>query len=186
MKRLDALSNEELTLCKIVNSLEGTIEVKIKKLVEDDVFNAYRTIHAEYFRLFLVEEESCQKLEILKRIIFLNWFSMLEPSFLTGIDNLDTTVVIDSFSYLNNYMEVGKIDSEFRWMLSFYSSWDYILLGFANNSLEQLTAFVRDVDRSLFHVPKDLNREMMTNRGQMGIYWSSYIIEEKGLKESRK
>jgi len=26
----------------------------------------------------------------------------------------------------------------------------------------------------------------MTNRGQMGIYWSTYIIEEKGLKESRK
>jgi hypothetical protein len=96
MKRLDALSNDELTLCKIVNSLEGTLEVKIKKLVEDDVFNAYRTIHAEYFRLFLVEEESCQKLEILKRIIFLNWLSMVEPSFLTGIDNLDTTVVIDS------------------------------------------------------------------------------------------
>lgn len=186
MKRLDALSDNELVICKIVNSLEGTIEVRIKKLVDDDVFNTYRKIHAEYFQLFLVKEESSQKIEILKRIIFLNWLSMVEPSFLTGMDNLDMTVVNDSFSYLNNFLELVKMDSEFRWMLSFYSSWDYILLGVANSNLEQLTAFVQKVDRSLFHVPKELNRGMMTNRGQMGIYWSSYIIEEKGLKESRK
>ena len=85
-----------------------------------------------------------------------------------------------SYSILNQYLIDGKIDAEFKWMLSFYSSWDYTILPFSENKLEALTAFVKGVDTSILSCPKNqLPKGTMDNRGQMGIYWISMSVEKK-------
>jgi hypothetical protein len=177
MTEIDKLSHKELELFDHVISLDGTIEHKLEILIKHNIFNEYAKVHKAYLKLFFVEVDEKVKLEILKRLTFLNWISMLEPSFLTGIADLDNLVIFDSYSILDHYLKAGKIDWELKWMLSFYSNWDYILLSQTENKLEQITDFMKAVDNSITHIPTYLPKETMANRGQMGIYWNGYLVK---------
>lgn len=160
-------------------SLNGTIESITEKLATEGIFEKYRNIHKNYLNLYLRIGDEEVKIEILKRLIFLNWYSMLEPSCFTGIDDLDPRTVFESYSILDHYLFSGKIDAEFKWMLSYYSSWDYTILEFSENKLEALTDFVKKVDTSILSFPKNqLPKGAMDRRGQMGIYWISCSIEK--------
>lgn len=118
------------------------------------------------------------KLEILKRLIFLNWYSLVEPSCYTGIEELDTQVSFESYAILNEYIKQNKLDTEFKWMISYYSCWDFTILNFSRNKLDFLTNFVENVNTTVSHNPKnELNKASMDNRGQMGIYWKSCSVE---------
>jgi len=86
--------------------------------------------------------------------------------------------MFESYSILNDLLTKSKLDKEFHWMLSYYSSWDYIILGFSENKLIALTEFVKSVDTSVLHAPKNqLQKGAMDNRGQMGIYWKICSVE---------
>ncbi len=129
--------------------------------------------------LYYSTSDEIIKIEALKRLIFLNWYSILEPSCFTGIDNLDNKTIFNSFSILNEYIKDNKLDKEFIWMLSYYSCWDWIILTFSENKLEELTKFVKNVDTSILYIPKhQLPKGSMANRGQMGIYWTSCSVEK--------
>jgi len=79
------------------------------------------------------------KLEALKRLIFLNWYVQAEHFCFTGINGLDKKTMSTSFKILNEYIAQGKLDKEFTWMLSYYSSWDWIILEFSEPELAELT-----------------------------------------------
>jgi hypothetical protein len=156
-----------LGLCRVSLSAEG-------------IFDQYRNIHKSYLELYFCIDDEAIKLEILKRLIFLNWYALVEPNCYTGIEDLDNATVSESYSILDQYLIDGKIDSEFKWMLSSYSSWHYTILPFSENKLEALTAFVKGVDTSILSCPKNqLPKGAMDNRGQMGIYWISMSVEKK-------
>jgi hypothetical protein len=177
---IDNLSDEELKLYSYANSLDGTMDGNTQQLAESGTFDKYRRAHRSYCDLFLNSDDDESKLEILKRLIFLNWYSMVEPSCYTGIENLDHSIVFESYSILNDYLAGDKIDAEFKWMLSYYSSWDYIILEFSEYKLAALTKFVKEVDCSVLHAPKNqLLKATMANRGQMGIYWISCSVESQ-------
>ena len=180
---LDNLSNNECQLYKDTISLKGTIENLTQQLSENGTFDEYRRIHKQYLELFDTTIDDKIKLETLKRLTFLNWYSILEPSCFTGVDNLDNKTIFNSFSILNSYIKDNKLDSEFVWMLSYYSCWDWIILTFSENKLDELTKFVKSVDTSILHVPKhQLPKGSMDNRGQMGIYWTSCSVEQEEIK----
>jgi hypothetical protein len=116
----------------------------------------------------------------LKRLTFLNWYSQVDPSCFTGLDNLDEKVILSSFSLLNEHISENGLDSEFVWMLSFYSSWDWTILRFTKEKLIALGNFVKSVDNSISSIPVNLlPKGSLDNRGQMGIYWLVYPVEKK-------
>jgi hypothetical protein len=172
---LHNLSDREWELYNITISLEGTMENKERQLTENGTFDKYRIIHKDYYELCDSSYDAETALESLKRLIFLNWYSILEPSFLTGMENLNNDTIFKSFAKLNDYIHNNKLDEEFKWMLSFYSSWDYLILTYSENKLPALTNFIKSINHTLSHIPAELSEESMRNRGQMGIYWTSHI-----------
>lgn len=171
---LDNLSDNECQLYKDTISLSGTIEDRTQQLSENGTYDKYREIHQQYFDLLNTTADDKIKIEVLKRLTFLNWYSILEPGCFTGVGNLDKQTIFNSFSILNDYIKENKLDPEFIWMLSYYACWDWIILTFSENKLDELTNFVKTVDASILHVPKhQLPKGSMDNRGQMGIYWIS-------------
>ena len=177
---IDILSDREVEIWDYAESRNGTMDFVTEKLSAEGIFEQYRNIHKSYLELYFRIDDEAIKLEILKRLIFLNWYALVEPSCYTGIEDLDNATVSESYSILNQYLIDGKIDAEFKWMLSFYSSWDYTILAFSENKLEALTAFVKGIDTSILSCPKNqLPKGVMDNRGQMGIYWISMSVEKK-------
>ena len=175
---IDNLSVKELKLYKYVCELGGAIEEKHEQLTSNGTYEKYREVHRNYFHLFLSTKNDVEKLEILKRLTFLNWYSFTEPSFFTGIEDLDKSIIFKSYSILDDYLTTHKIDRELRFMLSHYSSFEWAILEFSEGKLNELTRFVK----KSFHIPfETLNhkiiKEEMQNRGMMGIYWSSIIRE---------
>jgi hypothetical protein len=174
---IDNLADEELELYNYAGSLTGTMSGRIEQLNVRNVFGKYRNIHKSYLDLFFHTDNDETKLEILKRLIFLNWYSLAEPRYYTGIEDLDRSIIFDSYSILNDYLTDNKIDTEFKWMLSYYSSWDYTILTFSEDKLNALTKFVKKADNSILHAPQNqLIKGTMDNRGQMGIYWISCSV----------
>jgi hypothetical protein len=177
---IDSLSNQELELYNYTVSLQEMTDMDDieKKLKEGGIFRQYQRIHKSYLDLFFSTAHEETKLEILKRLIFLNWYAIVEPPWLSGIQDLDRSTVFKSFSILNDYLTNNKIDKEFKWMLSYYSSWDFAMLPFSAG-LNALTKFVKEVDTSILHAPKkELPKGTMDNRGQMGMYWISCSVEK--------
>jgi hypothetical protein len=175
---LDSLAAREQALYSYTISLVGTLESKTQQLEEAGIFTAYDELYAQYLAACQRAADGPQKLELLKRLTFLSWYSLLEPSFLTGIGALTTEGISTTYELLNAYVRDQQLDPELHWMLSFYSSWDYLLLHFSEPQLPALTAFVKAVDTTVYHVPKrQLPRHAMDNRGQMGIYWQSMRVE---------
>jgi hypothetical protein len=184
---LENLSEKEWQLYNDTISLKGSIKNLTQQLAENETFDKYRLIHKQYLELFKTTSNDKTKSEALKRLTFLNWYSILEPSCFTGVDTLDNSTIFNSFSFLNDYIKDNKLDTEFIWMLSYYSCWDWIILTFSENKLDEVTKFVKSVDTSILHVPeRKLPKGSMDNRGQMGVYWSSCSVEKEEKNEKTK
>lgn len=177
---LNELSKQEIALYEKAVSLQGSMEDKTQQLKEAGVFAAYKILHQAYLLLFEQTTEPDIKSEALKRLIFLNWYSILEPPCFTGIAELSHEVIASSFEKLDKYLTEQRLDKEFLWMLSFYSCWDYIILMFSDPDLPELTKFVHSIDTEVLHVPKhQLPKGTMDNRGQLGMYWQSLSVEKE-------
>ena len=178
MGTLASLAADEQRLYAQVISLTGTLETKTQYLENTGVFAAYKELHRHYLAACQTATSESDKLELLKRLLFLNWYGMLEPSFLTGISELDEEVVFAAYSLLNNYIRDKRLDEELHWMISYYSSWDYLLLHYAENQLPELTDFITATNHEQYHPPEhQLPPGTMDNRRQMGIYWQSLGVE---------
>jgi hypothetical protein len=175
---LDNASANEYELYNIVVALEGTMEEKFVQLTENDIFNRYRIIHNQYFELCSSTADEQIKIESLKRLVFLNWISLIEPSCFTGLHELDRKIISGAYALLDERVAQNKLDEEFTWMLSYYSSWDWAILTFSENKFNALTRFVKSTNTLISHVPKNkLPQGSMNQRGQMGIYWKSCSVE---------
>ena len=69
---------------------------------------------------------------------------------------------------------MNKVDGELKWMLSYYSCNDWTILSYCEKGMPELTAFVKCVDRTISQLPdKEVLMKTMTDRGQMGKYFTS-------------
>ncbi len=173
------------SLKKLSDAEHVLYEEVISRLGEDalgKVTDKYKNLHIQYLELYDDSSDPEVRLEALKRLIFLHWQSILEPIYLTGIGELDTKAVARAYQLLNDLIGSKGIDKEFKWMLSFYSSWDYLLFMSIDPQLRSLVNFISSVDPSKPQLPKQqLPKGSMDNRGQMGIYWQSCSVEVEGL-----
>ncbi|MEE1964609.1 hypothetical protein V1387_18115 [Allomuricauda taeanensis] len=161
--KIDELSIKEQNLYSSVIKLEGSIEEKSDKVIYFGIAKDYREIHQEYSRL------AKSDLEALKRGLFLMWYSIAEPTWLTGIADLDKDSEERIIKILDRRVKKDITDYELDWMLGYYSGWDYVF--------ERFTEFKNFQNRikseSKTELPDEIDREQMKQRGQMGIYWNS-------------
>ena len=135
------------------------------------LFADYRSIHNQYLNLYNTSNDTTIKIETLKRLIFLNWYYLAEPNLLTNISQLDDETMFEAYRILNSLLKAGALDEEFNWMLAFYSKWDYTILQFAEDGLDELTTFVKNNRWEPRQPPaKEWITGKMDNRGQMGKY----------------
>jgi len=128
-----------------------------------DIFIEYRKVHQAYAELSLTDTEA------LKRGLFIQWYALAEPNYLTGIADLDENAENKIVQALNGLIEASKVDSELIWMLNYYSNWDWVF--------QRLTSFTgfnsKIVNEQNNHLPDKIDRDEMAQRGQMGKYWNS-------------
>lgn len=127
------------------------------------IFDEYKLVHQAYARL------AAQDVEALKRGLFLQWYALAEPNYLTGISDLDKEAENKVMDALNRHIDSGHADPELEWMLNYYAHWDWIF-----ETFETYKGFdARIVNDQNDTLPESIDREQMKQRGQMGWYWNS-------------
>jgi hypothetical protein len=175
---LRTLSDREQLLYQRTIAFTGTMESRLEQLRSSSIGEEYRQLHAEYWAILHASPNRQEQLELLKRLVFINWYQWAEPSIYSGIDELDEEVVQAAYSLLDRWLSQSSLDQELRWMLSYYATWDYAILPFSENHLPFLTAFVKEVSQSASSPPyQQLPHHSMDNRGLMGRYWQSVGVE---------
>jgi hypothetical protein len=159
---LDELTEKENELILKVRSLNGTIEEKYHQIKETGITTQYKTVHQKYAEL------CSENIEALKRGLFISWFSVSEPTFLTGIDELDENAQEKIVKEINERIKNQTVDFELNWMLDYYKTWDYAFTKFAKYEL----FYAKIMSNEEIEMPK-IDKQKMENRGQMGIYWNS-------------
>jgi hypothetical protein len=128
------------------------------------VFALYRQVHNHYSDLAKGNDEA------LKRGLFIQWYAITEPNYLTGIKELDEVAEENIVDLIEEKIQNKSLDTELKWMLNYYATWDYVFDRFKNRKgLAEL--IVNRTDR----LPEGLviDKEAMNKRGQMGTYWNS-------------
>jgi hypothetical protein len=167
-------------LSNIEHSFYEEVVFRLNEQALGVLADKYRNVHNQYLELYDTSSDLSIKVEALKRLIFLNWYSVTEPVWFTGINELDASTVTDAYIRLNDFMTSYGLDEEFKWMLSVYSCWDYLVLPYVAPASYTLIDFVTNVDKTLRHSPHhQLTNGTMDDRGQMGIYWQSCSVEVK-------
>ena len=131
------------------------------------IFLKYKEIHRRYSNL--AQENN----EALKRGLFIQWYSMIEPCYLTGINKIDAESKINILKVIENSIE--NLDQELKWMLNYYGNWDFTFD--INENLPKLENYIKNITDRNF--PKTIDRNEMTKRGQMGKYWNSLNVFNK-------
>lgn len=164
-RTLEELQREEDRLLEQVRLTEGTVEARTSALAAHGVFRSYTKIHSHY-----VELAETGDFEALKRAIFLQWFEVVEPPFLTGIQGLDKNAVVRAIALIEQLCAATAIDDELAWMLPYY----YLIADWAFPSAEKCPHFIAyckaNEPKGLVRLPA---RTRLEGRGQMGDYWRS-------------
>jgi hypothetical protein len=167
---LSQLSDQELTL----GNTNVFSYAPAAATTSSDVDYQFRDIHNAYLALFENTDNDAVKTEALKRMVFLNWYYMAEPTMLTGMTELDDDTMVKSYQLVNDIIKADKLDDEFRWMLAFYSTWGFVILEFSEQGMPELTGFVEHYRWTVRQPPlKEQLGEAMENRGQMGKFWNA-------------
>jgi hypothetical protein len=172
---LRTLSDRELLLHQRITAFTGTMAAKQEQLRSSGIIEDYKQLHRKHLALLQASPDKQERLELLKRLIFLNWYYLVEPSIYSGLEELDEDSIQTAYGILETWMNHNdSLDQEFLWMLSYYSSWDYAILLYSENCLPTLTAFVKAAGHSSSSLPRQPQRSLH-NRGLMGRYWRSVL-----------
>lgn len=163
---LEGLTSIEANLQGIVASISGTIEERIARFREESVFHRYSELFLSYLAL---AEPPSSNVEALKRAVFLAWYELSEPTFLSGVGDVPEdarrrlVALLDSLGV--------RLDDEFRWMLAWY----FHLSDFAFPDLDShpdLKVILRSED-PMGWIRHRHTSDRMRGRGLMGEYWIS-------------
>lgn len=152
---------------------ESVIEIyNDKSSVENDfklneIFIKYKDIHKLYAD---IAEEN---IEALKRGLFIQWYSKVEPNYLSGIRDVDLISEVKILKIIEKIIPI--LDIEFKWMLNHYGNGEFAIE--TKGNLPRLEKYIKNITDVNF--PKIINREEMAKRGQMGIYWNSLNVFNK-------
>lgn len=160
---LQELAHKEDELYRKVIDLNSQPQSDKTKEQLQQIFMDYKRVHQEYANLSSVD------IEALKRGLFIQWYAVTEPNYLTGIEHLDEKAENLIIGNLYKVITAGKIDDELAWMLNYYYNWEW--------AFERLKSF-KGFDSEIVsgqnnRLPDKIDRIEMEQRGQMGKYWNS-------------
>jgi len=162
-EELDILSQKEYTIINDIITLKGSMEEKENRLKSLNVFDSYKNIHNEYTRL--------ENNEALKRAVFIQWYSAVEPRIYTGIGDLSKESEDINIKKLIKVFESDNSDLEFRIMFRhYYSIGNWYFDAFPN--INRIVDLLNITNDNLFAIGNVTN---VSNRGQMSKYWESII-----------
>ncbi|WP_225000218.1 hypothetical protein [Cesiribacter sp. SM1] len=177
--RLLELSEQEHEIYKKVYTNSGSIEQLNRYLQQQGIFDQYRQIHAEYVALCCFKTERYVRNEALKRAIFLSWYAEVEPASFTGLADLWEDKITEAYFALNRIIEKGWMNEELAWMLTYYSSWDWVILQYTENKIHAVTKWVRAINAHEATLPLGLlPKGTMDKRGLMGLYFKELGVEQ--------
>lgn len=164
---VDELDQKESELLLQINNIVGSTEEKVRQLEVKGIFDAYKQVHSYYADL------AQEDYEALKRGLFLQWYALVEPSFLSGINDIDSQAEKRIIDTLNDQIGQNKVDSELYSMVSYYADWEFAFDRFGDcTNLNRLLQNKLDYNTII----QQLGQSNLTCRGQMGIYWQSVIL----------
>jgi len=140
----------------------GSLADKDAQCQERGIYEAWRQIFEQY--VILAREG---ELEALKRTLFLYWYSRSEPKELCGIPILDEGLIIEVLGMVNNLAQKDELDTELKWMLTFY----YSLTDWYIDRLEGFYELKEASKGNESLWEQFCPKSSFSNRGQLGIYW---------------
>tara|TARA_R110002049_G_scaffold308226_2_gene511411 strand:- start:4827 stop:5312 length:486 start_codon:yes stop_codon:yes gene_type:complete len=156
------LANKETDLYSIVIDIyNGKSNADNHDLTLDEIYVEYKNVHKEYAKL------SDNNIEGLKRGLFIQWYSLTEPDYLTGLNELDENAERKIITDLKNRIDQNEADEELLWMLNYYLTWDWVFDRF-RDIMEFKTVKFKSNNKP--NIKTD-------ERGQMGYYWKSIMVE---------
>ncbi|MCO4293077.1 hypothetical protein NF867_09395 [Solitalea sp. MAHUQ-68] len=166
---LESLANKEIELYSMTIDLYHQPQSEENNERLKVIFKAYKEVHRNYANLSDIDNEA------LKRGLFIQWYAMTEPNYLTGIDALDEQAEHLIIESLNQRILNNDPDWELKWMLDYYTSWDWIFDKFKDYEGLRKAIKIRQANS----LPTDIDNDNMNNRGQMGKYWNSLTAFNK-------
>jgi hypothetical protein len=169
------LGAEEVALMQEVESYRGVLEQRFERLDAAGVFERYKNVHRGYVEL---AQDKPQDLEPLKRAIFLQWYPAAEPATFTGVFEVSRDASQKAFALLEDIVERGALDDEFKDMLAWYclvAGWYFELEG--RETLNSHILALRDWrfarGEAFDGFPTRWAIRLEPARGQMGTYFAS-------------
>ncbi len=164
--------DEQYSALQRKGTAESRVEAQLRQLGiiadYDDIYSAYVSNIAKPF----------DDKEALKRALFLQWYSNIEPTMLTGIGNLNKDLQGDVLKEIQRLLESKDADRELIWMLRWYDSiTEWYFEKFSNLSL--LQEFLQDKYPNI-RLATIFTDESFVGRGQMGVYWQAMFDSQKG------
>ncbi|WP_417372254.1 hypothetical protein [Gelidibacter japonicus] len=157
------LADKEIDLySNVINIYDGKISSNNQGLTLEEIQEEYKNVHNEYSKL------SEKNIEALKRGLFIQWYSITEPNYVTGINKLDEKSERKIITDLKTRIDQNEADKELIWMLNYYLNWDYVF-----DRFKDIIAF----DKIIQEKDADKPNIKTDERGQMGIYWKSITTE---------
>lgn len=165
---LEEITIKENELLNLVRQYKGDMDLISERMRNDGIFNKYSEIHSEYVKLASNEKN----IEALKRAVFIQWYSVSEPSSFTGIKDLSQESEKQAFIILEKIIMGNKIDTEFHSMLFHYKEVnDITFTQFKDHQI--LKDYLKNIPE---HNPfENLSKFSFNNRGQLGNYWESIL-----------
>jgi hypothetical protein len=160
---IDELAKQEEALVHRIRNIKGGYREFPSDY--DSIFNEYEKIHYEYTNLAI----HSSNIEALKRAVFIQWFEVAEPEFLSGIKQLDQESKVLVFDELQKIFLSKSIDEEFVWMLNCY----YRIAPFFLVPRSRFRKVIKFLEGLSEWKPEKAADFSFLNRGQMGLYWQS-------------
>ena len=170
MMTLAALGTWEERLIRHLARSRGSLEDRDGELTRSGLYAEYAALFGGYVDLAQTAVEPAERLEALKRAVFLTWYEGAQPAPLSGLAELPELAVRRTLELLEERCRRDEVDQELAWMLPWYHVVaEHSLVRLPG--LRYLEAQLRTLDPAAWETAR--RPETLHGRGAMGRYWSS-------------
>ena len=169
MLTVQSLAGWEAAVLASVRGATGTLDERDRQVERSGIYGEYPAILSGYLEILAPESpREHERLEALKRAVFIAWYAGVAPRCLTGIGDLSDASVIETFARLDVAVRRGEADDELTAMVAHYHescAAPFDLYGGADAA--ERAGPAADV-AALVEAPA----ARFAGRGQMGEYWT--------------
>jgi hypothetical protein len=166
---LTSLTLRERSLAIRVAEVSGEMGEQFRILEERGVFAAYSAIFTDY--VALLSEPDCAD-EALCRLVFLLWYTQVEPGCFSGLGQLPQSAVDRVLRELDQRIGLGTLPPDLEWQLPHYHSVaDWVFS--QTSGLNHLATWLRSADDSAWSA--QIGTRTFSDQGALSGYWASMI-----------